>query len=142
MTLLEGGPVEPDSGDRSRYEGVADDDFFDERFWHPETEKDDIPRTHYGFPKVPGLLDAMRAPFTAAGLDVEWLAVHGNHDKLVQGTIAIDRLVSGAAVGGEQADRPGRRTSPVPRSRRCSKSLAYCAARRHCCSWPRVRCAR
>ena len=99
VTLLEGGAVHPDSGDRSRYEGVADDDDFDERFWHPETEKDDIPRTRFGFPKVPGLLDAMRAPFTAAGLHVDWLAVHGNHDQLVQGTIVGDRFVSTVAVG-------------------------------------------
>jgi metallophosphoesterase (TIGR03767 family) len=99
VTLLEGGPLEPDSGDRSRYEGVADDDAFDERFWHPETEKDDIPRTHYGFPKVPGLLDAIRAPFTASGLDLEWLAVHGNHDKLLQGTVVGDRIAAAVAVG-------------------------------------------
>jgi metallophosphoesterase (TIGR03767 family) len=99
VTLLEGGPVHPDSGDRSRYEGVADDDLFDDRFWHPEAEKDDIPRARYGFPTVPGLLAAMRAPFIAAGLGVDWLAVHGNHDKLVQGTIVGDRFVSAVAVG-------------------------------------------
>jgi metallophosphoesterase (TIGR03767 family) len=117
--------VHPDSGDRSRYEGVADDDFFDERFWHPDSDKDDIPRSRYGFPKVPGLLDSMRAPFTAAGLTVDWLAVHGNHDKLVQGTIAVDRLVSGAAVGtnkpiGLAAD------VTVPGVAQLLESLAYC----------------
>jgi hypothetical protein len=102
VTLLEGGPLEPDSGDRVRYEGVADDDAFDERFWHPETEKDDIPRSRYGFPKVPGLLAAIRAPFEAAGLDLEWLAVHGNHDQLLQGTVVGDRMISAVAVGGNK----------------------------------------
>ncbi len=99
VTLLEGGRVQPDSGDRGRYEGVADSECFDERFWHPDDDRDDLPRSRYGFPRVPGLLDALRAPFTAAGLAIDWLAVHGNHDRLVQGTIVGDRVVSAAAVG-------------------------------------------
>jgi metallophosphoesterase (TIGR03767 family) len=87
IALLEGGSVHPDSGDLTRYEGVADGDVFDERFWHPETEQDDLLRSIYGFPRVPGLLDALRAPFQAAGLTVPWYAVHGNHDRMMQGTV-------------------------------------------------------
>jgi metallophosphoesterase (TIGR03767 family) len=102
LALLEGGPVHPDSGDPGRYEGVADDEVFDERFWHPDSDQDDLPRRRYGFPVAPGLLDTLRAPFTAAGLALEWLAVHGNHDKLVQGTIVADRFVSTAAVSGRK----------------------------------------
>src|SRR5581483_410124 len=86
VTLLDGGTVVPDSGDLTRYEGVADDSFPDDRFWHPQAGSD-VPRERYGLPTVPGLLDAVRAPFTATGLRAPWLAVHGNHDQLVQGTV-------------------------------------------------------
>jgi metallophosphoesterase (TIGR03767 family) len=106
VALLEGGMVRPDSGDLDRYEGVADDAAFDERFWHPESDRDDLPRARYGLPRVPGLLDAMRAPFQAAGLRVGWLAVHGNHDRLVQGTIPTTgqagAIVGAAAMGSSK----------------------------------------
>ena len=98
VSLLDGGPVVPDSGAAGRYEGVADNDWFDEAFWHPEPTADgrtDHPRERYGFPSVPGLLDAARASFTAGGLRLPWLAVHGNHDQMIQGTIpAIGPLAS------------------------------------------------
>lgn len=92
LSLLEGGWVEPDSGDRSRYEGVADSAYWDEAFWHPEADsgdgaRRDRPHRLFGFPDAPGLLDALREPFQATGLAVPWLAVHGNHDQLIQGTI-------------------------------------------------------
>ena len=67
LTLLDGGRVEPDSGDRSRYEGVADDAVADERFWRPTSTVPDVPRAAYGFPSVPGLLDAVRRAVRRAG---------------------------------------------------------------------------
>lgn len=99
LTLLEGGTVCADSGDRSRYEGVADGDCFDERFWHPDTAQPDRARSRYGFPHVAGLLDAVRAPFEAAGLAMPWLAVHGNHDRMLQGTVPALGALGKAAVG-------------------------------------------
>ena len=99
LTLLDGGPVVPDSGDRTRYEGVSDEVVHDDRYWHPEAEQEDRPRTEYGFPKVPGLLDAVRRPFAATGLRLPWLAVHGNHDQLLQGTLVPDAPLAGAIVG-------------------------------------------
>jgi metallophosphoesterase (TIGR03767 family) len=99
IRLLEGGLVHPDSGDLSRYEGVADDVHFDERFWHPSSERPDLPRSRWGLPTVPGLLDAVRAPFEAAGLDLPWLAVHGNHDRLLQGTLPGSPAMTYAATG-------------------------------------------
>src|SRR6185437_7448805 len=68
LTLLDGGRVHPDSGDLTRYEGVADDVGWDERYWHPDSAKPDRPRELYGLPTVPGLLDAVRRPFEATGL--------------------------------------------------------------------------
>jgi metallophosphoesterase (TIGR03767 family) len=99
LALLDGGPLHPDSGDLTRYEGVADAVLVDERYWHPEGAADDFPRSMYGLPTVPGLLDAVRQPFTATGLTAPWLAVHGNHDQLIQGTVPGRRPLADMATG-------------------------------------------
>ena len=49
------------------------------------------PMTKYGFPTVPGLLDAARKPFKATGLGMPWYAAYGNHDGLIQGNAPLDR---------------------------------------------------
>jgi metallophosphoesterase (TIGR03767 family) len=87
IDLLDGQRVLPDSGDLDRYEGVAGPEVEDDRYWHPEGGVEDLPRTRYGFPYVPGLLAAMRRPFTATGIGMPWYAVHGNHDNMMQGTV-------------------------------------------------------
>jgi metallophosphoesterase (TIGR03767 family) len=99
LTLLDGGTVVPDSGDRTRWEGVADEQCFDERFWHPGGSRGDLPRDRWGFPSLPGLLDAVRAPFDTPGLAMPWLAVHGNHDRLLQGTVPVELVGPAAATG-------------------------------------------
>jgi len=91
IDVLDGGSVTPDSGDPNRYEGVADQDAltYDTHYWHPDGSPagrhDDDYREDFGFPTIPGLLDAARRPFTAEGLDIPWYSVFGNHDGLVQG---------------------------------------------------------
>jgi metallophosphoesterase (TIGR03767 family) len=90
IDVLDGGRVRPDSGDRTRYEGVASWAFTaDPHYWHPDPVPDsasaDLARTSYGFPTVPGLLEAARRPFTAYGLSIPWYVAYGNHDGLVQG---------------------------------------------------------
>ncbi|MBV9312411.1 MAG: TIGR03767 family metallophosphoesterase, partial [Pseudonocardia sp.] len=89
IDVLDGGRVLPDSGDPSRYEGVADWVCYDVHYWHPDGTPPgmttDFPRIRYGFPTIPGLLDAARRQFTAAGLNMPWYAAFGNHDQLVQG---------------------------------------------------------
>ena len=97
LALLDGGSVLPDSGDTSRYEGTAAVD--DPRYWHPDGQFDDLTRVGFGFPTVPGLLDAARRGFDALGLGLPWLAAHGNHDNLVQGTIAAVPLLELVATG-------------------------------------------
>jgi metallophosphoesterase (TIGR03767 family) len=87
LTLLDGGTVAADSGDPQRWEGVGARDCHDERYWHPDGLIPDVALSEFGFPVVRGLLDAARAPVVSAGLDVPWLAVHGNHDNLLQGTV-------------------------------------------------------
>jgi len=98
IDLLDGGAVRPDSGDPGRYEGVLDDVAPDPYFWHPESGFG-RPSAAYGFPRVRGLLDAARAPFRAAGLDLPWFAVYGNHDGLVQGNLPSNDLLRQIATG-------------------------------------------
>jgi len=97
LALLDGGTVTPDSGDRSRFEGVAAGT--DPHYWHPEVAGSDRPQARQGFPAVAGLLEAVRRPVHSPGLAVPWLAVHGNHDQLLQGTVPASGALGQAAVG-------------------------------------------
>ncbi len=103
IDLLDGRRVRPDSGDLSRYEGVADLVAYDVRYWHPDGtpagQQDDLPRAKYGYPTVPGLLDAARRPFRAEGLDTPWLTAYGNHDGLIQGNLPPIPALAPLAVG-------------------------------------------
>ena len=56
-------------------------------------------RPIFGFPTVPGLLDAARAPFQATGLGLPWYAAYGNHDGLVQGNVPRSPLLQQLATG-------------------------------------------
>ncbi len=98
IDLLDGAVVRPDSGDPSRYEGVMDDVAPDPYYWHPESGSGN-PTSVYGFPAVPGLLDAARAPFQATGLGLPWYAAYGNHDGLVQGNVPRSPLLQSLATG-------------------------------------------
>ncbi|MGJ9414038.1 TIGR03767 family metallophosphoesterase [Aeromicrobium sp. CF4.19] len=99
IDVLDGREVRPDSGSRSRWEGVHDNRTRDSHYWHPEGTGNDTYRSRFGFPRVEGLLDAARRPFTPQGLDVPWYSVFGNHDGLVQGnfpqTLALGFLGTG-----------------------------------------------
>lgn len=103
IDVLDGRPVRPGSGDPARYEGVMDFASYDVHYWHPDGTPpgaaDDLPRSVFGFPVVPGLLAAARRPFAAAGLDMPWLTTFGNHDGLVQGNLPADPLVAAIATG-------------------------------------------
>ena len=105
IDLLDGGVVRPDSGDLTRYEGVMDADptYYDTHYWHPDGtpagHADDRPRRRFGFPTVPGLLDASRKPFRARGLQMPWYTAFGNHDGLVQGNFPETMQLNNVAVG-------------------------------------------
>jgi len=98
IDILDGGPITPDSGSRSKYEGVMDNNVlaYDHAYWHPEAppagKHDDVYKTQHGFPTVPGLLDKAREPFVAQGVDLPWYTVFGNHDVLWQGTFPANTL--------------------------------------------------
>lgn len=104
IDVLDGKRITPDSGSRTKYEGVADNTVWDPHYWHPEGPKkagapQDIYTSRYGFPRVPGLLDASRRSFEPEGLDIPWYSVFGNHDGLVQGnfphTLPLTILATG-----------------------------------------------
>jgi len=99
-TLLEGGPLNPNSGvnkatyshllcpnllvpgaaEAARYTGVQDyDDYFEGTF--PEFYDPDSPAgPHAAWPKYPGLMDKAQQAFTASGLDVPSYIAFGNHE--------------------------------------------------------------
>jgi metallophosphoesterase (TIGR03767 family) len=106
IDLLDGGTVRPDSGDLNRFEGVSDSDplWYDTHYWHPEgtplLRSEDLPRSRWGFPTVPGLLTASRRTFQASGLAMPWYTAFGNHDGLVQGNFPDTLPLSRVAEGG------------------------------------------
>jgi metallophosphoesterase (TIGR03767 family) len=106
IDLLDGADVSPDSGDPRTYEGVAGPTVEDERYWHPEGGTEDLPRTRYGFPDVPGVLTMARRPFRATGLGLPWYAVHGNHDNMLQGTISPTGWLRDFLVGAVKLVTP------------------------------------
>jgi 3',5'-cyclic AMP phosphodiesterase CpdA len=104
VRLLEGGPLNPNSGssnpaeysrcppgtpgtdEAARYTGVQDyDDYANDNplFWDP-----DQPIGQYAnWPRYPGLMDWAQVPFQAEGLKVPSYIAFGNHDALYQGTV-------------------------------------------------------
>jgi metallophosphoesterase (TIGR03767 family) len=100
IALLDGGQVTPDSGDPDQYEGVSSAAVEDERYWHPDSGPDDLPKSRFGFPEVPGVLAGARLPFRSEGIGVPWYAVHGNHDNMLQGTVAPEEWMNGFLAGG------------------------------------------
>jgi metallophosphoesterase (TIGR03767 family) len=106
-SILDGGKVEPKSGDSEKSEAAhsSNPDTYDIHFYHPdgppEGQEADRPHTLHGFPHFKGLLAASESAFAAQGLRHKWLAVHGNHDALLQGTAApteiLEELVTGSA---------------------------------------------
>lgn len=106
IDLLDGQRIHPDSGDFTKYEGVADQVSYDVRYWHPDGPPPgasaDMRISQYGFPRVPGLLDACRRPFGTKGLGMPWLSVFGNHDGLVQGNVPSNPLITQIATGSKK----------------------------------------
>ena len=104
IDILDGGKqITPDSGNLAQYEGVSDNVTYDRHYWHPDAppagQKADIYKSVFGFPQVPGLLDAARKPFTAEGLDMPWYTAFGNHDGLVQGNFPHSLPLSLVSTG-------------------------------------------
>lgn len=109
-TLISGGTLHPGSGGpTSSWVGVSDPETWDDHYWHPDGPpagfEPDRPMQLFGFPRIPGLIAAAREPFDSPGLIYEVLSVHGNHDALLQGTVAADAQTRDLAVGNETVVR-------------------------------------
>lgn len=106
LNLLDGQEVDPSGGrSKSDWVGSDSDSEWDERYWHPESDEAgrvDLPTGHFGYPNVPGLICAARKPFKTTGLQHPWLSVHGNHDALLQGTVAPDTELNELATGSKR----------------------------------------
>src|SRR4051794_6182826 len=117
VRLLEGGPLDPNSGSTNpadysacppgtpgpdeavRYTGVqdygdyvegADPDFYD---------PNDPRGAFSAWPAYPGLMDRAEQPFQAEGLQVPSYVTLGNHDGLVQGNASANRSFEDVATG-------------------------------------------
>jgi metallophosphoesterase (TIGR03767 family) len=106
--VLRGGAVAPRSGSprSSSWVGVSDARTWDDRYWHPDGPpagfSPDRPSALFGYPTVPGLIDAARADVTSPGLRHRCIAVYGNHDGLLQGTVPADAALRRLARGTER----------------------------------------
>lgn len=102
--VLDGGLIEPWSGDPqvSQWVGSREGHPWDARYWHPDGPvqgRRDVPTEHFGYPVIPGLVEAARRPVVSPGVSVPWHAIPGNHDALLQGTVAPDADLRSLAVG-------------------------------------------
>lgn len=105
--VLGGGMVSPASGGAaSSWVGSATAGFWSERFWHPEGAPaghgQDRLVEHFGYPQLGGLSESARQGLTSPGLSLPWLTVHGNHDALLQGTVAATSATRSLAVGARR----------------------------------------
>jgi metallophosphoesterase (TIGR03767 family) len=98
LSILSGGRVRMDSGGPD-YEGVQDGRF--PWAWAPEVADGEWGRSR-AFPQVPGLIAAALREFSAQGLDVPWLACHGNHDGLIQGRARLSDELAGILTGNRK----------------------------------------
>ena len=104
MNALNGGTVHPVSGNKEKSEWVGSHNVkYDEFYWHPDGapigEKLDRPISKFGFPVITGLIEKARSSFKSAGLNVPWFATFGNHDLLLQGTVAASKELSDLSKG-------------------------------------------
>lgn len=110
-SLLDGGEVQPSSGDPDRWEGVGGPNDPDVRYWHPEGGADDLPRTLHGFPTIPGYFAAVQRPLRSPGVRHPWFAIHGNHDAMLQGVTPPEPATEELTLGDRRITRQHERAN-------------------------------
>ncbi len=86
LTGLNGGRLDPNTGDPHAYEGVQNSGL--PLYWQPEAAVRDQDK-RIGFPRVPGFLEAAIRPLDSPGLRLPWYSTAGNHDGLTSGCYAL-----------------------------------------------------
>ena len=97
--LMEGGSVSSASGSEHAVEGVQAESWPDEHFYQPNAENTQRVLEKFGLPSVHGLAEKAQAEFMATGLKHPWLAIHGNHDALLQGVATPNEELNSLATG-------------------------------------------
>jgi 3',5'-cyclic AMP phosphodiesterase CpdA len=90
LTILSGGPVDPNSGGPG-YRGVQAASNPDGFFYRPAVDA----------PRHKGVLNRAQERFVAPGLRAPWSLAVGNHDLLVQGELPPSRATDAIATGDE-----------------------------------------
>ncbi len=85
------------------YDGVQSPQAGETGFWCPEPEVPDDWKRRFGYPSVPGLIEAVSAPLTCPGMGLPMVAVAGNHDVMRQGTALTSPSYERWAVGDRKA---------------------------------------
>lgn len=102
-SVVTGGTVRATSGDPHTSWWVgAPQVAWNDGVWHPQGHRSgrrDQWSERHGFPTIDGLLEAARSVFTSDGLNLARVFVHGNHDLLLQGTVAGDSDLDHLARG-------------------------------------------
>ncbi|MFF5565499.1 TIGR03767 family metallophosphoesterase [Streptomyces sp. NPDC012623] len=100
LTVMSGGRVVPNTGDRRRYEGVQNS--AERLYWHPEDALRDTDK-RLGYPRIDGFLAAATRAVNSPGLRIPWYSTVGNHDGLASGAMA-DRsgFLAEFAVGSKK----------------------------------------
>ena len=121
--IIEGGEIAPRSGSEteSSWVGATGAHRWDDRYWHPDGppsgQAADRPTGLYGYPLIPGLVEAARRNVVSPGINRRSIAVHGNHDGLLQGTVPPDAVTRALAVGSERIIGLDPSFSPMQASR-------------------------
>jgi metallophosphoesterase (TIGR03767 family) len=98
LSVMDGGRLQPNSGDPTKYEGVQASG--DLTYWHPDPGVNDFYKQRHGFPSREGYLADALAAFKAVGVGVPWYTCYGNHDGLAQGNAPVNPAFDRLGVGG------------------------------------------
>jgi metallophosphoesterase (TIGR03767 family) len=102
--LMDGGAVSSASGAEKQVEAFQahTEIWNDEHFYQPDADSTQRVLAKFGLPQVDGLPLLAQAEFAATGLRHPWLAIHGNHDALLQGVAAPNEELNALVTGSEK----------------------------------------